>query len=189
MENYVETYNAITQSGGWSAAGADTFRLDKLILELCGYNDTMSVLDYGCGWGSLLTIIDPPDYHGVDISPTMVRLAREEFPKKVFDLCHPGTLSVPEKDIIIAHSVFTHIPDSIIDDCLSDIKNNLKDSGIAIIDIFIDHVITDSNLVFRKENEWLLLLRHNGLIGKYIAKRNRSEVYTHYYYKVGIEHG
>lgn len=49
-----------------------------------------SVLDVGCGWGRLLTLL--PDswigcYVGVDLSPDFIRMANDMFPANMF-LCH-----------------------------------------------------------------------------------------------------
>lgn len=53
---------------------------------------TTSVLDCGCGYGRLLTLL-PNDwhgtYHGIDISPDFVDVARSTYPGRVF---HVGDL-------------------------------------------------------------------------------------------------
>ena len=56
--------------------------IDKLI------GDTDSVLDVGCGYGRLLTLMPPTwcgEYQGFDLSPDMVALARKHFPQRKFD--------------------------------------------------------------------------------------------------------
>ena len=48
---------------------------------------TASVLDVGCGWGRLLTLMHEEwvgDYLGVDLSPDFIRLARANYPSRAF---------------------------------------------------------------------------------------------------------
>lgn len=58
-----------------------------------------SVLDAGCGWGRLINLM-PKEwkglYLGVDISPDFINLARERFPKRVFEV--QDLLAIEEKE-------------------------------------------------------------------------------------------
>lgn len=57
----------------------------SILARLVG--DTDSVLDAGCGYGRLLTLMPPSwcgDYHGVDLSPDLVAQARKNFPARTF---------------------------------------------------------------------------------------------------------
>jgi SAM-dependent methyltransferase len=57
----------------------------KILAELIP--DGASVLDLGCGYGRLLTLMPVSwygDYTGVDLSPELVRLAQETYPVRRF---------------------------------------------------------------------------------------------------------
>lgn len=57
----------------------------------------MSILDVGCGWGRLLTLL-PPRWHGtyvgIDIVPAFLGLARAAFPQHTF-LEHDAREPIP----------------------------------------------------------------------------------------------
>lgn len=181
VDIYTHNYNELTEKQGRSTAGADDFKIEKDLLIQCGYKPGMSILDYGCGWGSLLEVInDYGSYEGVDISPFMINLAKQQFPKNNFKVSKIGDVKTIKKDIVVAHSVFTHIPKDILSEALSDVRNNIKDTGFIIIDIFYEGTGT----VNYNHVEWLNLLKENNLLGVFIKSRNRNEYYVHNYYKL-----
>lgn len=167
---------------GVSAAGADEFRLGKQLLTDAGYTDAMSVLDYGCGWGSLLTVIHPEDYLGVDISPLMIAEAQKRFPERRFEVSEFGKTQGPPKDVVIAHSVFTHIPKELAGECLSEVRDSLKEGGFALIDIFSKAM--GYLCEWYTEREWLALVGLAGLKADLVGTRQRNQFFTHHYYKV-----
>lgn len=181
---YTERYNGITLSTGLATAGADTFRIPRELLDECGYDDNLSVLDYGCGWGSLLTVIDPKEYLGVDISPFMVDAAKDKNPGRLFQVNKIGEPIDSSFDFIVAHSVFTHVPKDIVDVALGDIRNCISSDGAAIIDIFYGERGEYDICEFYGHEEWLSLLQNNRLLGEHIGTQDREGFYTHYYYKV-----
>jgi cyclopropane fatty-acyl-phospholipid synthase-like methyltransferase len=57
----------------------------KILAEKIGPED--SILDAGCGWGRLLSLLPPwwrGAYLGVDLSPDFIALARKERPDRTF---------------------------------------------------------------------------------------------------------
>ena len=99
---------------------ADMIRSDEIIgkiLDGAGVRSGSAVLDVACGTGVLI-----PDYlardvasvTGVDISPEMVKIAREKFPQEnVTILCGDiEQLPLEEKfDCVMVYNAFPHFPE------------------------------------------------------------------------------
>lgn len=98
---------------------ADMIRHDDVIatiLDNAGVKPGVRVLDVGCGTGVLI-----PDYlargvesvTGVDISPEMIRIAREKFPQdNVRFLCADvENAPLEEYDVIMVYNAFPHFPE------------------------------------------------------------------------------
>lgn len=66
----------------WSSEASQRLRFEKL-LEILGDARTFSLLDFGCGWGALLPVLDARGlrvaYTGLDASAEMVAAARARF--------------------------------------------------------------------------------------------------------------
>lgn len=65
----------------WNSTESQRLRFD-LLLQLCDASTPFSLIDYGCGYGALADELArrgwPCDFTGFDISPDMVRVAREK---------------------------------------------------------------------------------------------------------------
>lgn len=98
---------------------ADMIRHDDIIatiLDNAGVKPGVRVLDVACGTGVLI-----PDYlarevesvTGVDISPEMIRIAREKFPQdNVRFLCADvENAPLEEYDVIMVYNAFPHFPE------------------------------------------------------------------------------
>lgn len=98
---------------------ADMIRHDDIIatiLDNTGVKPGVRVLDVACGTGVLI-----PDYlardvesvTGVDISPEMIRIAREKFPQdNVRFLCADvENAPLEEYDVIMVYNAFPHFPE------------------------------------------------------------------------------
>lgn len=181
---YTERYNAVTHGGGKAITGSLSCPLKRIYLEVVGYKRGMSVLDYGCGYGSFLEVVnDYSEYTGVDISPYMVELAKELNPLHEFHVSEIGKTRVEKKDFIIARSVFTHVPKSIVGEALSDIRENLKEDGVAMIDVSLEGM-NEGLYVSYEHREWLETLEANGLQGEHIFEQVRTDLFIHHYYKI-----
>lgn len=132
-EQYIEHYDNHYKNMGLAGAGTGEFEKKLDIWQRVGFKAKMKVLDYGCGWGAMLQGIKNP-YLGVDISPEAVKLAKEKFPKKKFEVFEIGKLDVGTFDFVAAMSVFSHCRFEDLQDSLGDIKRALKPDGIACID-------------------------------------------------------
>lgn len=82
-----------------------------------------SVLDAGCGWGRLLTLMPKGwsgDYLGIDLSPDFIAMARDDHPERQF-ICAPLEIALPQ----VQKRIDAYVgPDSKFDWCvLVSIKN------------------------------------------------------------------
>lgn len=98
---------------------ADMIRHDDVIatiLDNAGVKPGVRVLDVACGTGVLT-----PDYlnrgvesvTGVDISPEMIRIAREKFPQNNVRFLCADVENAPleEYDVIMVYNAFPHFPE------------------------------------------------------------------------------
>jgi len=119
----------------------------RKILDNAGVRKGSTVLDVACGTGVLI-----PDYvkreaayiAGVDISPEMIRIAREKFRSGVRLLCGdieqmgPDELADPETgagkegfDAVVVYNAFPHFPDP--DRLIGHLSSLLKDGGVLTV--------------------------------------------------------
>ena len=79
-----QEYGATPKGVDWGDSIADhALRLDRMLAVLqLGAKDNPSMLDIGCGYGSLLDVIKERgysiDFHGVDICPSMIEFAKSK---------------------------------------------------------------------------------------------------------------
>ena len=82
-----------------------------LLYPLIRLNTDSRILDAGCGTGRWAKVVIPNcgTYHGVDVSPGLIRIAEElygNFPNARFSVCSLDTVAM---DSIGAENLFTHI--------------------------------------------------------------------------------
>ena len=77
----VDEHGATARGVDWDSEESQTVRFDQLLRLVAGDAGPFSLIDYGCGYGALVDHLDSrgltPAYHGFDLSPEMVRHARE----------------------------------------------------------------------------------------------------------------
>jgi SAM-dependent methyltransferase len=99
-------------------------------------NLDLNVLDYGCGWGTLLTVANGPavTVTGFDMTPWKINYARENGVTVVES--EDGVRERGPYDVIISTSVLEHLHDPA--ESLKTMAQSLKPEGIAYItcDIF-----------------------------------------------------
>jgi SAM-dependent methyltransferase len=151
-----------------------------------GLRPGMRLLEIGCGnlrAGRLfIDYLDPGDYYGIDISPDILlaaqrTLANEKLQDKlpyltlVSDL-RLGFLPADYFDVVHAHSVFSHSPIEVIDECLAHVGRIMAPD--AFFDFTFDrtdgveHQVLHEDFYYRTETLIGLATRH-GLTGEFMT--------------------
>ena len=123
-------------------------------------------LDFGCGWGRLLRFfwkdIAPENLYGCDVMPLAIDICRTTGISGNLDLIEPeGSLPYPDNyfDVIIAYSVFTHLPERMNLHWMQELARVSRPGCIFCLTLeprsFIDRI---SNVPPDTDNAWLLSL-------------------------------
>ncbi|MDP9361370.1 MAG: class I SAM-dependent methyltransferase [Acidobacteriota bacterium] len=90
-----------------------------------------SALDFGCGVGRLTPALTKRAAHvtGVDVAPSMLRIARENVPNATFS----STIPDQRFDLIVSLIVFQHIPVVRGEALLDELLDRLADDGVAAL--------------------------------------------------------
>lgn len=97
--------------------------------------DKCSILDIGCGWGRLISLLPPEKkvrYAGIDLSPEFINMAHQMFPEHTFylgELC-----DVIEQLKLIVHDKFDF---AVMVSFRPMIKRNL---GEDVWDTYLEHI-------------------------------------------------
>lgn len=89
--------------------------------ELARYRPD-SVTDLGCGYGRLCEAFDPATYVGMDLNPNAVVKACQLHPDYVFFGAIEDPQALPGGDMLLAYTVFLHMPDNVLAPWLDVIK-------------------------------------------------------------------
>jgi SAM-dependent methyltransferase len=124
-EDWDNHYRAGYNSGAGSYGKLAGFKA-QTINEFIADHGIQTVLDIGCGDGNQLSLLNCPEYFGVDVSPTAVELCKKKFssdPTKHFNLYMPnGENDLPECDLVLSLDVLYHIiPEEEFTQTLNDI--------------------------------------------------------------------
>jgi len=101
--------------------------------------DNNKILDLGCGNGRLLSALSDKKiyYLGIDNSPKLIKLAKQNYPSydfKVHDILNLETMLDNKFDYIFCLAVFQHIPSKALRlTILKKLRNHLNASGQIII--------------------------------------------------------
>lgn len=109
-----ERYRAGGDSGDGSK-GVEGAQKAAYISQVIAEHDVQSVVDWGCGDGTLLAQIElgTADYVGLDLSPTAIIKCLERFPQQQFARVDPQALAsiAAEGDLALSISVIWHLVD------------------------------------------------------------------------------
>ena len=114
--NYWEyRYSSGEDSGAGSRGGLAAYKAD-IINSILKENSIESVIEFGCGDGSQLFLIDYPKYIGLDVSTTAIEQCNQRFSsdtsKKFFitdQTHHHKHLNLPQFDLSISLDVIYHL--------------------------------------------------------------------------------
>lgn len=183
-EEYINHYKEHYKSRGKTGAGTLEYLEKAKLWRDVGYESDMTVLDYGCGVGSMAYVIPVDKYLGVDIVPQALELAKEDHPDHTFKELEIGKLHTNPKDFVVAMSVFTHALKSDVPDCLADLKRNMKNSGFGLIDILQGEDTGDIHIRYWNLNEFFKELNKAGFIGEVARYISWNNGFTHTYIKI-----
>ncbi len=123
--NYYARNSSIQYGLAWELMGNYAFRGNE------------SILDIGCGDGKitaeLAQLVPDGQVLGIDISPSMISFAKEQFPQTAypnlnFSTCNAEELSTPQQfDLIVAFSSLHHIRNGAL--ALQKMTSHLKPGG------------------------------------------------------------
>lgn len=101
----------------------------------------LAILDWGCGCGRLSRHLIAKGYghiHGIDIDPLNIDWCKKHLAGATFDLVEPQTPSLlaPEQfDVVIGHSVFTHLTELDQFLWLVELNRVLAPNGLAVVTV------------------------------------------------------
>lgn len=145
----------------------------------------MRMLEIGCGnlrAGRLfIGLLEPGDYYGIDISPDILLAAQRTLAEVGLQDKLPHLALVQDLrlaflpsgyfDVVHAHSVFSHSPIEVIDECLASVGRVMKPGGF--FDFTFDrtegaeHQVLREDFYYRTETLLALAARH-GLAGQFM---------------------
>jgi SAM-dependent methyltransferase len=140
--------------------GNDIYTTAKGYIASLGksFDESARFLDFGCGWGRYLRFFrkdfQPQNMFGVDTDPTVLDVCRQcNVPGQFHQIEPKGTLPFPDDhfELIVAYSVFTHLPEHIHMHWVQELARVAKPGCIFILTLeplrFLDFVqqLSDSN--------------------------------------------
>jgi SAM-dependent methyltransferase len=114
-----------------------------------GIEQFRTIVDFGCGCGRALRHIEHrlvPEQRliGLDVDQEAIQWLGANYPgipSLSLNPCPPGPLEEGSVDLIVSHSVFTHLPEEVQHLWLSELARILKHAGILITSVHGDKVI------------------------------------------------
>lgn len=128
----------------FDAAAIEHLELFDRALSLDGrsFTDFERALDFGCGCGRFLrhlgAIADLVEIHGTDIDAEMIDWCRTNIPYSQFELApHEPPLPYADGhfDLVINHSVFTHLDERLQDLWLSELQRITEPGAILLLTV------------------------------------------------------
>ena len=104
------------------------------ISKYCNYfiHPESSVLEVGCGGGDLLNAINAKEKTGVDFSPAMIKIAKEQFPGIRFHEMAAEELNLDDKyDVVVMSNLIGLLPD--IEQVFNQVQNVIHDKTRLIV--------------------------------------------------------
>lgn len=131
-----KNYDKIAESYDDSFDGRFTARFKQKLLESCDVKDGDSVLDVGCGNGSLIHDISGKAAiraHGIDIAPKMIEVCREKYPDIDFQVTSGENLPFDSEilDMVVICCVLHHLNSP--ENFFKESRRVLKSGGVLLV--------------------------------------------------------
>lgn len=112
----------------------DYFVIKRIIRKTFGNANRKSILDLGCGTGTLSVLFPRKSYLGVDIDKKLIDSAKKFHPGYSFQTSDATKIRLEKKfDIILVIGVIHHLSDKEVKKFVETIDFHLKISGTALI--------------------------------------------------------
>jgi cyclopropane fatty-acyl-phospholipid synthase-like methyltransferase len=97
------------RTSGAGSEGEEGAYKAQYVSEFIRHREVTSVIDWGCGDGQVLELVDLHGalYHGVDCSPTILDRMRRKFPQHSFST---DEVHQPTADLALSMDVLFHLP-------------------------------------------------------------------------------
>lgn len=156
--------------------------LEDLEQALKAVGDTLSkherILEFGCGCGRIMRWMEDlgstRDLVGTDIDTRAIEWASENLPFARFDVNQglpPMGYREGEFDLVVNHSVFTHLDEGYQDQWLAELQRIVSPNGLLVLSIHGEHAfqVTERQLQADSspQREWRARLERDGIL--YIA--------------------
>lgn len=103
-------FGATPQGVDWNSAESQELRMDQLIKIVDPKLESFSILDVGCGYGHFYHVLtrgrQPFCYHGFDLSPEMISLARESLSDRRNVYLYSDASNLAPVDYAVASGIF-----------------------------------------------------------------------------------
>ncbi|MEW2154050.1 class I SAM-dependent methyltransferase [Streptomyces sp. NPDC007189] len=135
------SYDAIAKDYAAQFPAGDWHPLDRTVItafaELVTRHGTAPVADLGSGPGHVTALLDELGVgaFGVDLSPAMVALARESYPRLRFHIGSMTSLDLPDATLggILALYSTIHVPDDRLPAAFAEFHRTLQPGGHALL--------------------------------------------------------
>ncbi len=135
IEFYTELavkYGSDVRSLNWGSKKSQELRF-KILSEI-GDLTGKSVLDVGCGTGDLYSWFQknnlPVNYHGIDITPKMIEIAKSRFVNVPFEVADIFQAPIQATDFVLMSGIFTYQTNSFLTTAIKTLFEKVK-TGIA----------------------------------------------------------
>ena len=106
----ITAHGPTVQGVDWNSAAGQHLRFQQLLKLARFTGPEISLLDYGCGFGSLADYLETEglefQYHGLDLSPTMIQHARQLHPQIPSVHFQVGSTLPRTFDYVISSGIF-----------------------------------------------------------------------------------
>jgi SAM-dependent methyltransferase len=175
--------------GGFSNEQADAHRamflqtgrssLEDLERALTAVGDTLTaherILEFGCGCGRIMRWMEElgstRTLVGTDIDARAIEWASDNLPFARFDVNEglpPTRYRDGEFDLIVNHSVFTHLDEHYQDLWLAELQRIASPDGVLVLSVHGEHAFQVSEQQLeagsRLRHDWRALLERNGIL-------------------------